>query len=378
MKRFFLKVFALCLPFILLLAFPLLVQLKSGELLSAQDVIKQQISKQRQVLYGPAYSNQNDYYKLTMASRLKPEILALGDSKVLGFRAGFFKQPGQFYNANSVIYAPNEFKDFVSALPQKPKLLIINIDPVEYDPGLPTSTSDITKQFTVGSVWDNDTNIFFNSFLSVYTDYFKNKFSLRQLFQNQGVKKIGLTALINGQGIRNDGSYYFGSDSADPTHAGNISRVAHIVDFVQHNGGSPSGNNFSEAGVLQLEDFFNYCQKNNIYVIGYISPQPHAVVEAYKNNPVYAYMFLTDSKIRPLFEKFHFGFFNYFDLASLSAPDSESYDGYHITEKATLRILIKMAQQDPVLQQQVDLKFLQKTLAEAKGQNDVLADPAAN
>jgi len=55
----------------------------------------------------------------------------------------------------------------------------------------------------------------------------------------------------------------------------------------------------------------------------------------------------------------------------LGATDSEAVDGYHVSEKANLRLLIQMAEQNSVLKKTVNLDWLKKILLDSKNKTNV-------
>ena len=210
-KQFIKKSSLLLLPFAALFVFPLLVQIKSGELLPVSAAINEQLAAQGPLIYGPAYSNQNMYYKLTMAQKISPDILVLGNSKILPFRSGFFSNPKSFYNAGGTLSAMNQYRFFLDKLPNAPKILIFTLDPTYFAPNYKPDDADIINRLKPTSSFNEDLSIFFHNWLTVYTDYFQKKFTLKQLFSPApGLRTIGLNAAINHQGERPDGSYYYG------------------------------------------------------------------------------------------------------------------------------------------------------------------------
>src|ERR1043165_3488984 len=128
MKKFFLKLFLLGLPFILYYGIAFGVLLKSGELHSADDVVA--LQKEHTILFGQAYQNPDKYYKLTSAIGHKPEVLALGTSRIMQIRDVFFRDKSRFYNAGGGADHIGLYKAFREHMPKEalPKVLIISCD----------------------------------------------------------------------------------------------------------------------------------------------------------------------------------------------------------------------------------------------------------
>ena len=77
----------------------------------------------------------------------------------------------------------------------------------------------------------------------------------------------------------------------------------------------------------------------------------------------YEYIFKLDDALNPLFRKFDFDFYDFTDLASLGASDVETIDGFHGSEKAYLRLYIKIAERNEKLRRySEEIAVLEKRL----------------
>jgi len=146
------------------------------------NVIKKQLSGQTHIIYGPAYSNQNTYYKLTMIQHTRPEILAVGNSKILPIRSEFFIDPKTFYNAGGTLSAMNQYRYFLDKLPKAPKILIFTLEPTYFIPNYKPDNAAIVSSLEPKPALSEGLNIFFHNWINVYSDYFQKKFTLKQLF----------------------------------------------------------------------------------------------------------------------------------------------------------------------------------------------------
>ena len=89
-KKFFGRL-SLFVPFFLVtVIFPTLVMWKAGELVSIDHVVEEQKKASGVVLFGPAYNGAMGYYSLKAISRRRPDVIALGSSRVMSFRSAFF------------------------------------------------------------------------------------------------------------------------------------------------------------------------------------------------------------------------------------------------------------------------------------------------
>src|SRR6478609_11862345 len=81
--RTWIKLFIFLIPPGIVFGIPLLTLWMGGELTTPETVIKRQASTSRLVLHGAALSNTIIYEKVRAMQLRKPEILALGTSRVL-------------------------------------------------------------------------------------------------------------------------------------------------------------------------------------------------------------------------------------------------------------------------------------------------------
>ena len=95
MHSFLFKLLAFILPVVAIFILPFFVFINSGEFTPLSEVVARQ-NKDPNILYRLAYDNNAFAYKLATAKARNPEILALGTSRGMQFRSGFFKNPAAF------------------------------------------------------------------------------------------------------------------------------------------------------------------------------------------------------------------------------------------------------------------------------------------
>ncbi len=371
MVGFFRKVIVLLLPFGLLLIFPITVQILSGEFLSPDVVIQKEFIEKKNVLYGPVYGDQTLYFKSEMAKRVAPEVLALGNSKILTMRSQFFNNGVTFYNAGGVTPDIARFRNFLEVTGIKPSIIIITVEPLHFDPLTVVSTSTLPRSYEQVSFLRRLGEAVSRSWITVYGDYFQQKFTLLDLFhRDRKEEAIGLNALVNKNGFRNDGSLHYGKSYQNDLVK--QVKVDKAITFIDTKTNVQSKTFFGEPALLELEDFLEYCKERNITVIGYIPPTPKVIEDAYKRHTKYDYMFHTYEKTSPIFKKYNFELYDFFSLAALGARDDEAIDEYHTNEKVMLRVMVKMSGKGTALSKVTSQAHLQKLLEAVKDGNDVL------
>ena len=99
---------------------------RAGELSSLSDIVARQ--GQTGTVYGSAVHDDSFAYKLQLVSTAKPNVIALGSSRVLQFRQAHFTET--FINADRAMTTPAEEIKFLDALlpRHKPKVVILGVD----------------------------------------------------------------------------------------------------------------------------------------------------------------------------------------------------------------------------------------------------------
>ncbi len=363
-------------PLIVLLGFPCFVLYLSGELMSVDKIIELQKQQKKPILFGRGYSNHVYYYKLNcLLARDHVDVITFGTSRVMQFRSKFFKKDVSFYNTGGCVRRLDHLKQFLKMIPQsqEPKIIILGLDQDFFN-----NNSNMLKDKNK-NVWiphnTGSKDIFKTSWKKVYTDFYKGKYSFKAIFQdNDNVKRIGLMAISRDFGFRNDGSCYYGKYTYDPEFIKTWDYQFKDTFKIISEGSNhfEYGDNVSAHAVDELSNLLEECNRRGIYVIGFLPPFAHAVFIKMKSmGNKYKYLFKIEETLRPIFKKYQYSFFNFTDLASIGAPDSETLDGWHGSEKAYLRLLIKIAETDIKLKQYVDLPYIKKKLILSKSDYDV-------
>jgi hypothetical protein len=376
MKKFIFKIFILVFPFILI---PLSILKLSGELTPIHDVVNLSARNSRPVLYGPAYSDQAVRYKLLSTINTHPDVIALGTSRVMQFRRNFFKNDIKFYNAGGGVDKVEHFSLFLNQvlIEAKPKIIIIGLDQYFFNQSWIDSYGSNYKERLL--VDTSPEVIIQTSTLKIWQDIFSGKFSRRSLFgPSEENMLIGLNAIENHNGFRNDGSYLYGSFISDPDNPQNkdylyrdtLSRIASGTSRFEY------GTDLSPTALTDLALFLDECDKHEIYVVGFLPPYADAIYQKMSTMPEqYAYMQKIMPALMPIFDKHGFTLFDFSNITTVGATDAEIVNGFHGSEKSYLRLFMIMAQNDPILNRfSADIYYLQTKLDETKSDFIVFDD----
>lgn len=360
MKKFLGKLSIFILPITIYLGVPLYFLFKSGEILPTDYLVNEH---QKESLIGLAYTNPIKYIKLQSTLKRSPKILALGTSRVLLFKSLFFNDPGSFYNAGSGITIIKEFRYFIDKIPvsAQPEVLILGMDQYFFNENFDNMAEDSFD----GEYADNYSVLFytFSQCKQIWADLYKKKVPLKL---NAEENKIGLAALLQQTGFLQDGSYHYGTYI---THPEKSEDYQFKNTFQRIDKGILRFEYASEVNKKALEEFdtlLQVCKKRNIHVIPILPPFAHSVVQKMQSKKEkYQYMANLPARLDSIAGPHGIKVFDFTDLASLGAGDSETVDGFHASEKAYLRMLIKIAENDALLSKYCNINHLKDLLSNA-------------
>ena len=363
------------LPLAVVFGTPALVLWLAGELTNPDTVVARQARGDRFVLHGPAYTNSATYVKTQRLARHRPQVLALGNSRVMQFRAGFFRPDVSFYNAGGSVAKIQHFRAFLERLPRDamPETLLIATDTGYFNLGFDKMEKDgfnipwLEKQMKAHTTGNE---VFQNNWRKVWSDIAAGKIDWARLFRLDGLSThIGLVAVSKEQGFRNDGSYLYGGidlDITNPKHRDY--QFANTLGIISKGKSRFSwGDAPNEAALREIDALLDFCRERKIDVIGFLPPHAHAVWAAMEAlGPKYDYIKKLEPALRSRFETRGFEFYDFSDFAVIGAPDTEAIDGYHGSERTYLRLLIAMLERGSRLNSRANLPELRAALAASK------------
>jgi|GEM_PF-768217 len=339
------------LPFALIFVVLTAVMVYLGESMPLAWVVQMQTADDR-VLYRPQYGNRDQTFKRLTVSMRHPEVLAIGSSRILQFRAGFFnRKPDTFYNAAAPAWRLPQITDLIYNLPPDslPKVLILAIDPPWFNADyagdvFPAPVSDVDNLWLVDR--------------SIVQDVLKKRDFGRVGFDpsaywgriepgGSGGIALGLRAIRDGHGFRSDGSEQYGDFLIAKWLGQAQQREAHLRMM---RGGEQMyvyGDSVSESALGELSGLLDYAAAHDITIIGFLpsyTPTLWAEMVAGGNH---TYITALTPRLQTVFDAYGFAFFDFSDGASINARDDEFFDGWHASELSNLRLYIKLLEAQP-------------------------------
>lgn len=361
LKKFIIKLIFLSLPFLLISSLVISYLTKTGELYYSYQQLAEYSKSPIPCLIGLAHTDPTAIVKLRILKENKYEVIALGTSRVLAFRSTFFKK-STFYNCGRCISRIMNLRSFLSKIPKDatPKIILLGLDQDFFN-------GRVDSNYSSDSLYIcnlDKTYSFFNTFqediIGLRQDMKTRKITLSDLglifnnidFKKMGLRKIGLDAFYNDDGFRNDGSYNYGNITKNPKNP-NLEdyKFKHTLAKIESQSGSfKFEHDINPNAISELDNFLIECEKRNIHVVGFIPPYAQEVYDKLTTmKDRYGYLSKIYPALESLFNKHGLVVMDFSDMKSFGAKKEEAIDGMHASEKAYMRILLKLIEKDDIL-----------------------------
>ena len=336
--RFLIKLILYALPFAIPFGLLCGFMIYSGEAMPLDWVARMQLSDEP-ILYRPRYGNRDLDFKVISANLRQPQVMTLGSSRVLQFRSLFFnQQPHAFYNGGAPAWTLDTVRQLLDRLTFAPKVLIIGLDQPWFDDAyvpdvLPDQVSDFTHLFQVNRSLMQDVFAGQSFDIGRY---------LARVEPGHGGLALGLRAIRDGHGFRNDGSEQYGDFLVAHFLYPQNERQHHLDMLRDGQQMYVYGDTVSAKRVQQLTDLLIWCKARGITVIGF---QPSFMPTLYQKliaDGNHTYVAKLDAALSPLFAQYGDFYFNFADSSKLGETDDDFFDGWHASEKINLRMYTQM------------------------------------
>ena len=326
-----------------IIGFSVISLYKAGEIRPFSSYIRP--LKQGQLLE-LGYSYIDKTYKFHMTDEvMRPQVLALGSSRIMQVRHFIVSPKYSFYNAGGAIQKVPELSLFINKLHDSPKLILMNIDQWCFN----RAYLDADQPFDP-SVYDEpelDILKLGRLICDFYADVVKGKINLKKVFSSDD---IGLNAICNDIGFCADGSpnssdrIIIPEEQDDYNFKNVLERIREGKDRFQY------GNQADSTQVCVLEDFLHQCVSRHIKVVAFLPPFAPYVYQRMKELGKYGYMPQLYGMLKPVFDKYEgCSFYDFTDVTDMGAHDYDFYDGFHGSEIIYNGMIRQMVRQDSTL-----------------------------
>lgn len=355
--KFIFRVAMFMLPVVILFALVTGGLVYIGESMPLQEIIRLQEGTMP-VLFRPAYGNRDQDYKLLATNYHQPEILVIGSSRVLQFRGQFANlNPDALYNAAAPAWELEEVSRLLFTMEHQPDVIILGIDYPWFnddypgDPIVEPPTNWWSRLFVVNRTYIQD--VLDGEEFDYQTILTRNEPG------GSGGLALGLRAIRDGHGFRNDGSEQYG----DFLVAGHLwqpnLRGHHMGLFERGEEMYFEGELVSDIALEQLEAILAFAEENDILVVGMLPPYMPSLWQDLYTSERHSYIPQAETAINTLFDDYDFPLFDYSDVSELGFTDEDFFDGWHHSERVAIQLYINMATDIPEIGQYSDAQALQ-------------------
>ncbi len=357
-RWFFLRVALFTLPFAVAFFFVSGFLMWVGESMPLWMVVEMQQSD-TPVLFRPAYGNRDEQFKLLSANVNQPQVLVIGSSRVLQFREHFLTEnPDAFYNAAAPAWQLDEISSLLFNLETIPPVILLGVDPVWFNEDYPGDPIVEPPMSDYARIWRVN-----RTFIQELLD--GETFDVPLLLRREepggsGGIALGLRAIRDGHGFRNDGSEQYGDFLvAQYLWPPNL-RGHHMGLFERGEEMYTEGSVVSETRLAQLDQILQWAQENDVLLIGFSPPYMPTLWDELAVSERHTYIQQLLPILEQRFTAYGFPYYEYSDGADLGATDEDFFDGWHGSERVAAQIYINIARDIPELDALSNLDALQE------------------
>lgn len=340
---------------------------RAGELATIDDLVAFQ--QDRGAIVNPLYRSLL-HFKYESYRHRKPEVVIIGTSRAMQFRAYHFRRP--FYNLGGVDGTPEDFLRLYENLLQEspPKLAIITLDFWRYCAREGVTSTAAFNQTLLPS--DTPSSIV-RLPLDLMADGKLDAASYLKVLKEgspdlNGLRFIGIPATLQRHGFARDGSRYTFMVPNHETGAPLAARWSETMERIASSTSNFRRNCSFDRGRVDrlLFDFVDRLRSHGTQVVLIFAPMPEVVLKAMAEyGSAYDYV---DELRRYVIDHAAVPVFDYHRGSSVGSPDCEFRDGFHGGEVTYMRMLLDAtAQPGNPLADYVNLPFLEQAVAAHPG-----------
>lgn len=362
MSRFWIKLVAYVLPFALgfILLTGTLVYI--GESMPLRWVVWLQ-QRDDSVLFLNRFGNRDQEYKRLSVNARRPEVMALGSSRILQFRSGLFSlNPDAFYNAAGPGWGLSDVSELLMSVNREalPKVLFLSLSHPwfheTYDMDIDFSDASdfsnvfavnrsIIQEFIAGDRFDRD-------------GFDVLDYLVRADPGGDGMA-LGMRAIRDGHGFRSDGSERYGDFLVAGWLGQEQQRDYHMELMLTGDDMYVFGDTVSQKRLDQLNDLLAFAAEHEVFVIGFLPPYMPSLWQEMMAQGKHTYKADLPQQLAAYFAVYDYPFFDFSDGAWLDLSDEDFFDGWHSSELANIRLYLQiMAALPDVLSVYTDANIL--------------------
>ncbi len=333
----------------------------SGESMPLALVVSMQMGD-APVLYRPDRGFRLLTYKRMSVDARRPDVIVLGSSRVMAFRSMFFNRRAALaYNAGLSGKKLESMELFLYSIAPDalPDLLLLGLDQTWFNdasnPDEDENGPEVNDLQTIFRVNRSEMQRLIGG------DDLDLSAMLARRDPITGALALGRSAILDGEGFRNDGSLQ--KESLDDPQYRQEKRAENLEDLNDNDYPYDEGDIVSVTALAQVERMLQYSQQRQIEVIGFTLPYMPSIYQGVQADDKLGYVHKLPASLKALFSRYGARYFDFSDGAALGATDADFFDGWHASEQVDLRLYLRMLEalpeqlgpySDPDYLQQVD------------------------
>jgi hypothetical protein len=305
--------------------------------------------------------------------KIHPKIMSIGTSRALKFRDYFFKNRNDFYNAGRTVRNINQYIPFLKKVRKNRnlKILILELDQCFFNENWINENRKLYRtKYAYLKLLDSKPSphyIFRHEFFKILRNIFEGKIHFNGLRYSMNGSRIGISAIMNNDGIRNDGSYSNGFRINNYEKWYDYEFKSSLKKIEKGNKRFEYGEKVEKKALLELDEILDYCKSRNIHVVGFFPPYAPTVVDRLKEKgKIYSYIWQIKEKAAPIFKRYSYKIFDFTDISGFGSTDKEFIDGLHGSEKTYAKLFIEMASKDLLLRKYANIEMLKDLISNSK------------
>jgi hypothetical protein len=352
----------------------LLLAVYSGEAMPMRLAYVTQASSPG-ALYMTSHRQDVFLYKYFGFVESKPDVLFLGASRVLTFRAGFLNlRPDAGYNAGIAGGGMPDIEAFIDHLTSEtaPEVMLLQVDQFWFNEDW--QAFYIARPVDIVEIEpDHIVMVSRQVIRGILNGSFTVGQLLRRVSPTYGELALGINAIQTGIGYAADGALQMSPAYQIPeAHQLRLETALNEMRKGDRLGQYVRGDIPSEAAFEQLERIIDKALALDIEVIGFAPGYMPTVYAEMMASGEYTYIQKAMPRVTALFEDRNLHFFDFSDVSAYST-DAEFEDGNHSYEILSLRMYMQMVQGAPeLLGPYSDLEGLQAMIDQAPNNVEVV------
>lgn len=316
--------------------------LKTKENVSIEDAVDMQ-NKENCLFSSITHKNVFDY-KYMLVKVKRPQILALGSSRVMQFRQEMFNK--KFINAGGVMPSVYSGRIFLEQLipVHKPDTIILGVDIWWFNPNFTQYKYDmpnsVNKTYNTTTAINTVIKYIFDKRIKLSEIIFPNHYKNKVI----NINVIGYDAYKNGAGDMNDGYHFYGHTIFGKNHKFKDKKFRNTLHRIKTKTRRfQSGDKLDENALTELNKIIEICNKNNIKLILFLppfAPTIYNVLSSEADNYKYVGM------LRDYMNKNHIKYYDFTNPEALNTSNCEFIDGFHGGNVTYARIAQKIMPDD--------------------------------